>query len=329
MQSPHPGITVDREPDPWDSTRWVIRGTVDSLLAAGKNYAATGSNRRRLNSVRETLADRQEWYGMAEDAILALRDWPDGLSLIDKCRLGELPAPTSTQRKQTWADTGDDFCRDRFDSGLDECWSTRKRAVRPASRVVKLTCQVGGLVHLTADELVWAGAVAAAVTDQAEAAGYRVEVEAISSVTNAFTDGTAALTIVAIKSADEPINLSKLVMALACPAFFRWYVMQSRTLAGSNVTKGYGATASVPYKYRGELHVSACYSQWQAQYEAGRLLRQLERLNQPEEEPDTYVPLPPKSTVVDATPTPTYTPPEPPRKPAKPVKAPAPVYEAC
>ena len=307
---------------------WRLDTSVDELLEWGRGNPVT-SNGRNANILSD-LADRREskpeWFGMDADRIASLTDWPEGRDLVEQCRrdIPALPALKSIRRVNAWREDGDEFDRDRLDAGLDDCWHTKVRGVRPGSTILKLTCEIGGLADKRAEQLAWSGALAVAICDTAEAAGYRVEIEAIHRSSGCFTNGDYSLKVIRVKAADEPIVLDRVCMALACPAFFRWFVMGSSTNfhKSLNVAKGFGSTADCPHDLHGDLHIGHCYDSWEAKYQASQMCRKIGRMaGEPEPERPWSPPyVPPK-----------YTPPAEPYTPpvvSKPVKEPKPKKEA-
>jgi hypothetical protein len=290
---------------------WRLDTTVDELLEWGRGNPVT-SNGRNANTLAD-LADKREtrahWFGMDADRIASLTDWPEGRELVEECRrsLPPLPALKSIRRVSAWAEDGDEFDRDRFDAGLDDAWRTKVRGVRPGSTVLKLTCEIGGLSSKTAEQLAWSGALAVAICDTAESAGYRVEIEAIHRSRRCFTNGNYSLKVIRVKAADEPIMLDRVCMALACPAFFRWFVMGSSTNfhRSLNVKSGFGSTADCPDDLHGDLHIGHCYDRYEASYLASRMIRQIGRMaGEPEPERPWSPPYVPPVYTPPTTPTP-------------------------
>jgi hypothetical protein len=265
----------------------VVETDVQRLLAWGRSPVASNEHNARLldASRRFHLTRKPGWYGAASaEEVLSLRGWPEGLEIAQRyaTMLPEFSVKQAV-RAAAWSDDGDEFCRDRFDAGLEDPWRTRKRLLRPTRPILKLTCAIGGNCNRSADELIWMGAAAFAMVDAAERAGYRIEVEACSPLERAWLHGrtiTQCLRRIRVKAADDALDRETTVMVLACPMFFRWYVIQSLAAVtpDRNIPKDYGCTMPVPSAYHGDLHMPHAYSFEQARRACEGLIAQIERM---------------------------------------------------
>lgn len=276
---------VDREPDPRDhrgiATRLVARTDVATLLRWGREPTWDDKNDGVARMKQRSLESRTSWYGAdTADAITNLLDWPEARRLADAHRR-TLPdvRPPEIKRVRRFRDDGDEFDRDRFDAGLEDCWQTRVRERVPGRGPITLTVQVGGACSVSARDLAWTGAAAMAVVDAAEAAGIRVEVKAISSSANTFTGLSDDLHVVVdVKGASDPIDPASLAVAMACPAFFRWQVIGSFLTLPWKVATSFGHVVRVPDDLRGDLHLNQARSQREAAAEVSRLVARIEQL---------------------------------------------------
>ena len=273
-----PSAVRERDPHRYDTARIVARTDVPTLLAWGRDLELDAKNEAIRPAMFSQLEVRPDWYGVANgDEVLRLTDWPEGRRLADAYRreLPEVRLP-SLRRRRVWRDAGEEFDRDRFDAGLDDCWSTRSRATVPNGGSLTMTVQVGGLADVDAADLAWTGAAAVAVIDAAEAAGLRLDVTAASTSCNTFpglSDETTVL--IDVKRASDPVDPASLVLALASPAFFRWHGIKSRATLPWKVSKGFGSTSPTPADLRGELHLPQVRSRESAAREVDRIARQL------------------------------------------------------
>ncbi|MGE5608673.1 MAG: hypothetical protein ACM359_05440, partial [Bacillota bacterium] len=115
----------------------------------------------------------------------------------------------------------------------------------------------------------------------AEAAGYRVEIEAISQTTDTWAnDRRNTVQRIKVKAADEPLDRETTVMAMACPAFFRWHVIHSRCVVSPDLEMefGSGCTTDIDLGLRGDLHMPHAYSVEAAKAAVGQLVRQIENM---------------------------------------------------
>lgn len=231
----------------------------------------------------QRMPERLAWYGAASvTAILHMREWPEGLALAEQYAR-ELPPftlPESVARRDVWDVSGDEFDRDRFDSGVDECWQTRKRRSSRSKPILRLTVAIGGLHDKQAEDLVWMGVAAFAIADAAEAAGYRLEIDAVSTQSHDDHGDATCVQIVRVKEADEPLDRETAIMAMGSPAFFRHHVIASRAAVHAAFVpdRNAGSTMETPPEYRGDLHMPLSYSAEAATDAVNALVRRINGL---------------------------------------------------
>ena len=159
-----------------------------------------------------------------EAAAVLENGWPEGterLRVLARKLSSQVPQAKSIRRKLTWADDGDEICRDRLQSGqLDQCWRTMRRSPFVAPQTVAIETTWGGHYGQTAEELFWQGAAAAVMTDILEEAGYRVEVYA-----NRVSErrGRRHCVRVKVKEADMPMRLDGVAAVLCHAGIFRTF----------------------------------------------------------------------------------------------------------
>ena len=169
-----------------------------------------------------------EWMGglqnWKEVAAILKKGWPEGadrLRALTAKLSSQVPQAKSIRRKLTWADAGDEICRDRLQSGqLDSCWRTMRRSLYVGPHTVAIETTWGGHYGQTAEELFWQGAAAAVMTDILEEAGYRVEVYA-----NRVSErhGRRHCIRVKVKEADMPMRLDGVAAVLCHAGIFRTF----------------------------------------------------------------------------------------------------------
>jgi hypothetical protein len=171
---------------------------------------------------------RSEWMGglhsWKEAAAILENGWPDGaerLRTLTGKLAAQLPQAKSIRRRLTWADKGDEVCRDRLQSGqIEQCWRTMRRVPWAAPQTVAIETTFGGLYRQTPEELFWQGAGAAVLTDILEEAGYRVEVNA-NRVSRA--DEHRHCTRIKVKEADMPMRPDGMAAILCHAGIFRTF----------------------------------------------------------------------------------------------------------
>jgi hypothetical protein len=183
--------------------------------------------------MRDRMAGRsrstgRSWYGglksLGEASDLLDKGWPEGAERVSKLAglISDLiPKAKSVRRRLRWADDGDEIDRDRVLSGdLEHSWRSSRRESADGPRTISIETNWGGNWKLTAEELFWQGAMAAALTDRLEDAGYRVEVYA-----NNYVDHSEghSLTRVRIKEAESPMRPDALAAVLCHAGIFRTF----------------------------------------------------------------------------------------------------------
>src|SRR5439155_24510071 len=106
-----------------------------------------------------------EWMGglrsWEEAAAVLAKGWPEGaerLRVLAQKLSSQVPQAKSIRRKLTWADAGDEICRDRLQSGqLDSCWRTMRRSLYVGPQTVAIETTWGGHYGQTAEEWFLAG----------------------------------------------------------------------------------------------------------------------------------------------------------------------------
>src|SRR5438128_6986606 len=169
-----------------------------------------------------------EWMGglrsWKEAAAVLQKGWPEGaerLRVLAQKLSSQVPPAKSIRRRLTWADAGDEFCRDRLQSGqLDSCWRTMRRSLYVGPQTGAIETTWGGHYGQTAEELFWQGAAAAVMTDILEEAGYRVEVYANRVIERR---GRPHCIRVKVKEADMPMRLDGVAAVLCHAGIFRTF----------------------------------------------------------------------------------------------------------
>ena len=182
---------------------------------------------------KKMLATAFEHYSSAwmggltswKDAMAVLeKGWPEGaerLRVLAGKLSAQVPQAKSIRRRLTWADDGDEICRDRLHSGqVEQCWRTMRRSPFAAPQTVAIETTWGGHYGQTAEELFWQGAAAAVLTDILEDAGYRVEVYANRVLS--WRRHRHCIRV-KVKEADMPMRLDGVAAVLCHAGVFRTF----------------------------------------------------------------------------------------------------------
>lgn len=200
------------------------------------------------------------WEGCAwQDRLFT--QWPEGRARLAEISLPEtsLPAVKSRRRKRRFGEEGDDLDLDRYLNGREDCFEYRKRELRTsATGVVRITLELCISSMVDAENLIWTGLSAVALTDKLENAGYRVELVALC--TNICTHHgdkhhNSTLDVVRVKDASAPLNIDAALMAVAHPAAFRYWCFANWLMRPVKFDEGLGTTSESPEPAKGDIHI--------------------------------------------------------------------------
>lgn len=98
-----------------------------------------------------------EWMGglhnWKEAAAILENGWLEGAEILRTLtgRLAaQLPQAKSIRRRLTWAENGDEVCRDRLQPGrIEQCWRTMRRVPWVAPQTVAIETTFGGHYNQT------------------------------------------------------------------------------------------------------------------------------------------------------------------------------------
>lgn len=173
---------------------------------------------------------KKEWAGSASTVAgfrdHVLRGNPAAAERIRVLRdrlIANVPPPVEIRRRSRWRDDGDEIDRDRMMSGdLDRAWWGTERRARTGNPVLRVFVNVSFNCEVKPEVLFWNGAVAAAVADIAERAGWRVEIIGTAAAHNTeFCGKGNSRTSWVVKNAGDPMDLDAIGASLADAAAFR------------------------------------------------------------------------------------------------------------
>ena len=151
-----------------DGRRWHVREyDVDEFLRAATDEPPNPLNKDNRHALKNQNPTDvfDDWMGASVVEARALRTWPAGRARmaeinLDRC---ELPQPKTRRRVRCWSDDGDEFDRDRFDAGLDDCWQAHRPRSVVGGNTIRLTIELGANVTRSGQSLIWSGAAAASL----------------------------------------------------------------------------------------------------------------------------------------------------------------------
>ncbi len=179
-------------------------------------------------SRRPDLDDRQEWLGRADLPNYAAarracdQTWDHGLRVVDRMleqlQDTQIQRPVSRRRRLRWDEAGgDEICYDRLRSG-QPFWRESRRQNTKGPTNATILVDIGAQSRISADDMLWRGAAALALTYLLEAADYRVELWAYRHVKNNRWDGwreQAGMISVCLKRTQDPLDISGTVNSVS------------------------------------------------------------------------------------------------------------------
>lgn len=174
-----------------------------------------------------------DWYGDAKnqadcDAAVS-SGWHKGADKVS--RFAEeltvnAPPAVDVRRKRRRMDDGDDLCIDSAMRGeWDTAWETFRRAETNGNPVVELVFNWGMSCGVSGEQMFWQGAVACALTDILENAGYRVGLTAVQAISHGAIGarGVKSATVIRVKDVGDSMCLSDLAAFTAHSGVYRTY----------------------------------------------------------------------------------------------------------
>lgn len=260
-----PGVNKGTEVAVWDVS---IAELLD--LVHTNPSSCYPKNRKRWQDVM--AKDDGSWQQISSAEAIRRNDWPEGMKYMKQytCDIVDGPMADTIRRVRVWGEDGDDFDRDRFDSGDMDCWRRMDRINNfdYKSGIIEMTISFGGNFDKTAEQLIWGGAAAALLVDRLEDAGYRVGITGIG--VNVGLDPMArqnpmVVHRLAIKDPEQPLNIDTLLMAVASPWFFRVHCFRSYLEMPFEVIHSLGRIGITPSQFQGKLHIDHIYNKNNAQ----------------------------------------------------------------
>jgi hypothetical protein len=153
---------------------------------------------------------------MREPDMRALKNW---FVPMRDALIARIPPPRRKRRQAVWSDDGNEVSYDRLRSG-QECFRSLRTVQAEGSQEVALLVDMVIDKKVVGAELYWRGAAVSALADRLEAAGYIVEVWAISRVSpqkELKPPGTepCAMIAVQLKAGGQNLEVASMVNVLS------------------------------------------------------------------------------------------------------------------
>jgi hypothetical protein len=159
-----------------------------------------------------------------------MRDWADvkeavatpwlhGIKVVNdmiaELRKVKIPRPESIRRQPKYNfDGGDEVDYDKLRSG-QEFWRKCERNPLKGPQMITIFTDVTTSAAIRAEEILWRGAAALAITNILEEQGFRVELWSYQHCASAYTNGYGIFTAVRMKEMSKPLNVNALVCGVS------------------------------------------------------------------------------------------------------------------
>lgn len=223
-----------------------------------KAIDSNGVNQTQCRTIMNQMDGiEKRWFGGDHaDMLRRCNGWPEGRERMLEEITQIVPEYGQAQRPRPhWDEEGYELDYDRWNEGNDRPWL--KRRLRSGVRNISLTVQFGENCNIEADQLFRRGAAVVAAIDTLEDMGYRVNLTAMSTVSNPFRDPRdhTLITRVEVKRACDPVDLDYLAATVASPLFFRGNLFCLRMSTKYPTESGLGCTQSCPIAMREDLYI--------------------------------------------------------------------------
>lgn len=203
----------------------------------------------RQNTTPDNIDNRDDprWYGglrSKQDAYSLLANgWREGATRLESLTSDvSPPAAKSRRRKPVWGPDGDELGVDRALSGdWNAAWRSSRRVWTNGPSTVDVHALIGGDASQDSEQLFWAGAACAVITDLLENAGYRVRLLATSAEREHAGWSQTALTTVVVKEADEPMRMDAVATTICHAGIYRTLMFRAMLSTPLPRTGGLGA----------------------------------------------------------------------------------------
>jgi len=169
-----------------------------------------------------------------------------------------LPTPTRKRRKRKYnQEDGEELCPQAWLERKTDGWTVMQRTKR-LKNVVTIAVNCSVLVMREPEDLLWRGAMAAALADALTDRGHSVEIIAFACSDRTAASGKPSHAIhrLPIKLSSQPMDIGAVAVALCDIAFYRLIMLpvRARTLP-YRIDGGFGRTTSLPARERDEFDI--------------------------------------------------------------------------
>jgi hypothetical protein len=185
-------------------------------------------------------------------------DWPAGRDAYAAAAeevSGMVGTVKSRRRKRRYASQGASLNLDRWQQYDPRPWVERYREVSdgPGRNTIRVVVNGAASARVDAKDFVWSAVAAAIVASKLEEAGYSVEIVNVIAMNRAITrpsgrgKGQDVVSIIPIKSEEEPVDIDRVLRFCAHPGVFR--TLGFKALMTSPIDKGYEGDMCLGYPW--------------------------------------------------------------------------------
>ena len=244
----------------------------ESKYNISRGYEKTPASRR---SAKDGGYYEEDWYqtkDFAEALNLAINGWPEGREKANMFSSAIVDKVSSLIEKQDiqYDVTGQDFDIGLVMQGVPECWYmlTSRIVEGTGTRQLRLVFNNCVSAGISTEVMTRKGAAAVALVQCLELAGFRVEIALKNGLASSYGQGSSYIFQTVLKDAGQPIDIDRIVYALAHPSAFRrigFSIFEGDQEFMDAHSSGYGYPAEVPKSMRGDIYIGSSLlggSQW-------------------------------------------------------------------
>ncbi len=230
---PSPAINASKE------FRHEFNSVGEAIEFAISDIAPINSSNQSVIARMKEYSGKSFWNRRTLDDIRAMVNSPD-VDLMGKVetmreKLGvEFPLPSTVKRqRRRGLCEGDEIDADRYARRVPEIWEKVVR-VSADKRIVRIGVNICVNASERAENMLWRGAAAIALSDYLQASGASVEIVAFDASSSACNQTTYSLFSIICKRADMPADQGAIVTALCELGFFRavLFLCEAKMLPG-------------------------------------------------------------------------------------------------
>jgi hypothetical protein len=206
-----------------------------------------------------------DWH---ESLKMAQYGWPEGVKKADAISQAILNKITSLIEREhvQYEVAGNDFDVAMVNQGVPECWIRTETTLESGQgfKHVRIVFNLGARYDVSAETMVTKGAAGAALVQALEMGGIRCEVVlATKAETSGFSSKEHVETFATIKQADQPLDIDRLIFALAHPASHRRIIFAIRE--SSPKFNEVGSSVTLQAADRGDIYIERAAG-WEAEW---------------------------------------------------------------